>query len=85
MRTRVAAASNRFFTTKGERGTGLGLAMVYGMIQRHSAELDIEERSRRRHDRAPELFRPYTSSSVTTTRVIKLPALGRRLRILLVD
>jgi signal transduction histidine kinase/ActR/RegA family two-component response regulator len=31
-----------FFTTKGERGTGLGLAMVYGMIQRHSAELHID-------------------------------------------
>jgi PAS domain S-box-containing protein len=30
-----------FFTTKGERGTGLGLAMVYGMAQRHSAELEI--------------------------------------------
>src|SRR5205814_906331 len=31
-----------FFTTKGERGTGLGLAMVYGMAQRHGAELDID-------------------------------------------
>jgi CheY-like chemotaxis protein len=31
-----------FFTTKGERGTGLGLAMVYGMVRRHSAELEIE-------------------------------------------
>ena len=31
-----------FYTTKGERGTGLGLAMVYGMVQRHSAELEIE-------------------------------------------
>ena len=30
-----------FFTTKGERGTGLGLAMVYGMAQRHGASLDI--------------------------------------------
>ncbi|WP_423598719.1 PAS domain S-box protein [Roseateles sp. MS654] len=30
-----------FFTTKGERGTGLGLAMVYGIAQRHGAELDI--------------------------------------------
>jgi PAS domain S-box-containing protein len=31
-----------FFTTKGERGTGLGLAMVYGAIQRHSANIEIE-------------------------------------------
>lgn len=31
-----------FFTTKGERGTGLGLAMVYGTAQRHGAELDID-------------------------------------------
>jgi signal transduction histidine kinase/ActR/RegA family two-component response regulator len=31
-----------FYTTKGERGTGLGLSMVYGMIERHSAELEIE-------------------------------------------
>jgi signal transduction histidine kinase/ActR/RegA family two-component response regulator len=31
-----------FFTTKGERGTGLGLAMVYGVAQRLNAEIDIE-------------------------------------------
>jgi CheY-like chemotaxis protein/anti-sigma regulatory factor (Ser/Thr protein kinase) len=31
-----------FFTTKGERGTGLGLAMVYGMVQRHGAEIELE-------------------------------------------
>jgi signal transduction histidine kinase/ActR/RegA family two-component response regulator len=31
-----------FFTTKGERGTGLGLAMVYGMVQRHGAELEVD-------------------------------------------
>ncbi len=31
-----------FFTTKGEQGTGLGLAMVYGTVQRHDAEMDIE-------------------------------------------
>lgn len=30
-----------FFTTKGERGTGLGLAMVYGTAQRHGAEIAI--------------------------------------------
>jgi len=31
-----------FFTTKGVRGTGLGLAMVYGIAQRHRAELQID-------------------------------------------
>ncbi len=31
-----------FFTTKGERGTGLGLAMVYGFVQRHGAQIEID-------------------------------------------
>ncbi len=31
-----------FFTTKGERGTGLGLAMVYGVAQRQNADLQVE-------------------------------------------
>jgi signal transduction histidine kinase/ActR/RegA family two-component response regulator len=31
-----------FFTTKGERGTGLGLPMVYGMVQRHNADIAID-------------------------------------------
>ena len=31
-----------FFTTKGERGSGLGLPMVYGVAQRHGATLEIE-------------------------------------------
>ena len=31
-----------FFTTKGERGTGLGLAMVFGVLQRHGADIQID-------------------------------------------
>ncbi|HWC62535.1 MAG TPA: ATP-binding protein, partial [Rhizomicrobium sp.] len=31
-----------FFSTKGERGTGLGLAMVLGAAQRHHADLEID-------------------------------------------
>ena len=31
-----------FFTTKGQHGTGLGLAMVYGTMQRHGSDIEIE-------------------------------------------
>jgi PAS domain S-box-containing protein len=31
-----------FFTTKGASGSGLGLAEVYGMIQRHDGEMKVE-------------------------------------------
>ncbi len=31
-----------FFTTKGERGTGMGLPMVYGIVQRHEGTMEIE-------------------------------------------
>jgi signal transduction histidine kinase len=31
-----------FFTTKGERGSGLGLSMVYGIVERHEGTVAIE-------------------------------------------
>ncbi len=31
-----------FFTTKGTHGTGLGLSMVYGILQRHQGKVDIQ-------------------------------------------
>ena len=73
-----------FYTTKGERGTGLGLAMVYGMIQRHSAELEI--------DSAPGKgttvrlnFPAVTSSAVSLPKSKSAAVVKRSLRILLVD
>ncbi len=31
-----------FYTTKGENGTGLGLAMVHGIVRRHEGSLEID-------------------------------------------
>jgi signal transduction histidine kinase/ActR/RegA family two-component response regulator len=73
-----------FFTTKGERGTGLGLAMVYGMVQRHSAELDIESGAGR-GTTVLLSFPVVAASAVLKGAQPRLAAPGRRLRILLVD
>ena len=73
-----------FFTTKGERGTGLGLAMVYGVAQRHSAEVIIDSAPGKGTTARISFPVPVTSDAglaelaVATT----MPA---RLRILIVD
>ena len=55
-----------FFTTKGERGTGLGLAMVYGMTQRHGAILEID--SAPGHGTTMRLVFPAVRAANTTGR-----------------
>jgi signal transduction histidine kinase/ActR/RegA family two-component response regulator len=73
-----------FYTTKGERGTGLGLAMVYGMVQRHSAELDID--SAPGQGTAVRLsFPSHTASIIAPSQVTRPASIDRQLRILLVD
>ena len=73
-----------FFTTKGERGTGLGLAMVYGVMQRHGAEVEIE--STEGQGTTIRLIFPVPHASTTgLTRAPKVYAVPAHLRILVVD
>jgi signal transduction histidine kinase/ActR/RegA family two-component response regulator len=73
-----------FFTTKGDRGTGLGLAMVYGMTERHGATIEI--------DSEPNVgtivrlvFPAATTSQLTTPTAITPRRKVRGLRILVID
>jgi nitrogen-specific signal transduction histidine kinase/ActR/RegA family two-component response regulator len=72
-----------FFTTKGERGTGLGLAMVFGMIQRHSAEIEIDSVPAK-GSTVRLIFAPAEAAAVAMTSV---PAArqGRSLKLLIID
>lgn len=72
-----------FYTTKGERGTGLGLAMVFGMVKRHSAELEID--SEPGSGTAVRLIFPVADPIPAVVRPPSSPSPIRRLRILIVD
>jgi CheY-like chemotaxis protein len=72
-----------FFTTKGERGTGLGLAMVYGTIQRHSADIEIE--SALGKGTTMRLIFPIPAALPAGAAVSTEPGAIPRLRILIVD
>ena len=72
-----------FYTTKGERGTGLGLAMVYGMIRRHSAELEIESVVGK--GTTVHVLFGVADVRVDAERTAERLQLVQRLRILLVD
>ncbi len=71
-----------FYTTKGERGTGLGLAMVFGMLQRHGGELEID--SELGKGTIMRLVFPVAPTGVTL-RDQRLTPPAPPLRILLVD
>jgi PAS domain S-box-containing protein len=73
-----------FFTTKGERGTGLGLAMVYGMVQRHGGDLEIASELGR-GTKVRLAFPAATAATDVTVHPPELQHLQRSLRILLVD
>jgi len=73
-----------FFSTKGARGTGLGLAMVYGIMERHDGRIDIVS-ARGEGTRMRLIFPASTAPSAATD----APVLGDEplpeLKILFVD
>ncbi len=72
-----------FFSTKGERGTGLGLAMVFGIVQRHQGSIDINSapgKGTRFIIRLP-LFQEGAASGESTPNIIS----SRPLQVLVVD
>jgi PAS domain S-box-containing protein len=71
-----------FFTTKGERGTGLGLPMVFGMAQRHGGELEID--SELAKGTTMRLIFPSAPTGMTV-REKSLSPLPAGLRLLLID
>lgn len=71
-----------FYTTKGERGTGLGLPMVFGMLQRHGGELEID--SELGQGTTMRLMFPAAPTGVSM-RTHELPTPAPPMRILLVD
>jgi PAS domain S-box-containing protein len=71
-----------FFTTKGERGTGLGLPMVFGMVQRHGGDFEIDSELGRGTTMRMIFPCAPTGMSVSAQALVTLP---RPLRLLLVD
>ena len=73
-----------FFTTKGERGTGLGLAMVYGMVRRHGADIEIESEPGRGTTFRLSFPAPATATAAPAESTA-VQAVPTALRILVVD
>ena len=73
-----------FFTTKGAGGSGLGLAMVYGMAERHGARVDIHS-ERGRGTRIRLSFPIQERTPVAAEVAAILPEPVAPLRVLIVD
>jgi signal transduction histidine kinase len=74
-----------FFTTKGERGTGLGLAMVFGMTQRHGAQIEIDSVPGQGTTVRLVFAAHAPASTATAKREAGEPVRSHALRILVVD
>jgi len=72
-----------FFTTKEERGTGLGLGVTYGIVKRHGGSIDVS--SRRGEGTTFIVGIPLTSSQAQEVVAAQKAPVRRGLRVLVVD
>ncbi len=72
-----------FYTTKGERGTGLGLAMVYGAVQRLDGDLEID--SELGKGTSFRLIFPVDEQTAAAPVPVAVPLSVPPLRILIID
>ena len=72
-----------FFSTKGDHGTGLGLAVVYGIIQRHGGTIEIK--SEKGEGTTFSLVLPATEQRAMVCETDEQSAVNRTLSILVVD
>ncbi len=77
-----------FFSTKGKGGTGMGLAMVYGVIRRHGGAIRVEsapDKGTKFIIRLPKYDEALLKEKAPLPAQKKIPAAVRPLRVLVVD
>lgn len=72
-----------FFSTKEDRGNGLGLGSVYGIVRRHEGEIDIQSEVGRGTSIAISL--PLERATAPPVAAMPAPAASSKLRILVVE
>jgi CheY-like chemotaxis protein/two-component sensor histidine kinase len=79
----LAQASEPFFSTKGAKGSGLGLSMVQGFARQSGGELRIESMPGR--GTRIEIGLPIAERAVVATARLKVPEIQGHGRVLVVD
>ena len=72
-----------FYTTKGDHGSGLGLAMAYGVVQRHNGTLDLQSELGQGTTFTIRLPAEEDAAPVESTELLSEPS--RLLHVLIVD